>query len=56
MPLVNYFTTKKKKKRNADDTTLMAESIAELKSLLIKVKEEGGPKMVEEPLSPPQIH
>ena len=27
--------------RNADDTTLMAESKAELKSLLIKVKEEG---------------
>ena len=27
--------------RNADDTTLMAESKEELKSLLIKVKEEG---------------
>ena len=28
--------------RYADDTTLMAESEEELKSLLIKVKEEGG--------------
>ena len=27
--------------RNADDTTLLAESKEELKSLLIKVKEEG---------------
>ena len=27
--------------RNADDTTLMAESEEELKSLLMKVKEEG---------------
>ena len=27
--------------RNADDTTLMAESEEELKSILIKVKEEG---------------
>ena len=27
--------------RNADDTTLMAESKEDLKSLLIKVKEEG---------------
>ena len=27
--------------RYADDTTLMAESIKELKSLLMKVKEEG---------------
>ena len=45
--------------RYADDTTLMAESKEELKSLLMKVKEEsekvvlklnigGGPKMVEE--------
>ena len=28
--------------RNADDTTLMAESEEELKSLLMKVKEESG--------------
>ena len=28
--------------RYADDTTLMAESEAELKSLLMKVKEESG--------------
>ena len=28
--------------RYADDTTLMAESEEELKSLLMKVKEEGG--------------
>ena len=28
--------------RHADDTTLMAESEAELKSLLMKVKEESG--------------
>ena len=28
--------------RHADDTTLMAESEEELKSLLMKVKEEGG--------------
>ena len=28
--------------RYADDTTLMAESQEELKSLLMKVKEEGG--------------
>ena len=28
--------------RYADDTTLMAESEEELKSLLIKLKEEGG--------------
>ena len=28
--------------RNADDTTLMAESAEELKSLLMKVKEESG--------------
>ena len=28
--------------RQADDTTLMAESKEELKSLLMKVKEEGG--------------
>ena len=28
--------------RQADDTTLMAESEEELKSLLIKVKEESG--------------
>ena len=28
--------------RNADDTTLMAESGEELKSLLMKVKEESG--------------
>ena len=28
--------------RNADDATLMAESEEELKSLLMKVKEEGG--------------
>ena len=27
--------------RNSDDTTLMAESEEELKSLLLKVKEEG---------------
>ena len=33
----------------ADDTTLMAESEEELKSLLMKVKEEGGEgKMAEE--------
>ena len=30
--------------RYADDTTLMAESEEELKSLLIKVKEESGKK------------
>ena len=30
-----------KKLRHADDSTLMAESEEELKSLLIKVKEEG---------------
>ena len=29
--------------RYADDTTLMAESEEELKSLLMKVKEESGP-------------
>ena len=35
--------------RYADDTTLMAESEEELKSLLMKVKEErGGAKMAEE--------
>ena len=46
--------------RYADDTTIMAESEEELKSLLMKVKEEsekvglklniqrGGPKMMEE--------
>ena len=35
--------------RYADDTTLMAESEEELKSLLMKVKEEGGEgKMAEE--------
>ena len=28
--------------RNTDDTTVMAESEEELKSLLMKVKEEGG--------------
>ena len=28
--------------RHADDTTLMAESEEELKSLLMKMKEEGG--------------
>ena len=28
--------------RYADDTTLMAESVEELKSLLMKVKEESG--------------
>ena len=28
--------------RNSDDTTLMAESEEELKSLLMKVKEESG--------------
>ena len=28
--------------RNADDTTLMAESEEELKSLLVKVKQESG--------------
>ena len=30
--------------RDADDTTLMAESEEELKSLLLKVKEESGKK------------
>ena len=35
--------------RYADDITLMAEREEELKSLLMKVKEEGGgPKMAEE--------
>ena len=35
--------------RQADDTTIMAESEEELKTLLFKVKEEGGgPKMAEE--------
>ena len=32
--------------RYADDTTLMAESEEELKSLLMKVKEESGPHKV----------
>ena len=32
----------RQKLRYADDTTLMAESEEELKSLLMKVKEEGG--------------
>ena len=31
--------------RYADDTTLMAESEEELKSLLMKVKEESGKKL-----------
>ena len=31
--------------RHADDTTLMAESEEELKSLLMKVKEESGLKL-----------
>ena len=30
------------KLRYADDTTLMAESVEELKSFLMKVREEGG--------------
>ena len=33
--------TENKRKRYADDTTLMAESEQELKSLLMKVKEES---------------